>query len=183
MEGNAQLILFEQESKRRCPQCKEEKILSTKYFGKDSSNKHGFRYECKLCSRNIWKKYKEKDGNREKLNQKWNDRYRKEQSLRYKYPEGLIYFIQNIETKSIKIGWAKQSPKGRMKKLQTGNESILKLIGLLPGDIGKEQQIQTKFYSTRKYREWFHYSDELKDYIEKYAQDNKDYNIESMATI
>tara|TARA_Y100001937_G_C7123804_1_gene333899 strand:- start:322 stop:1113 length:792 start_codon:yes stop_codon:yes gene_type:complete len=78
----------------------------------------------------------------------------------------LVYFIESLESKKIKIGTSK-NPKARLKQLQTSNPSQLKILKVIPGGFAKEFQIHRKFSQSRVCGEWFKDSEELRKYIEE----------------
>ena len=59
--------------------------------------------------------------------------------------EGFIYFIIEIDTLNIKIGFTEFHPNIRLKSLQTGNSSKLELIGYIDGDKSYEKEIHSNF--------------------------------------
>lgn len=75
-----------------------------------------------------------------------------------------VYFIQNTNTKWIKIGWA-INPMQRLKTLQTGSSDILNLIGYFPGRRQDEVRLHHRFMRYRQQGEWFENNDELLTYI------------------
>jgi len=78
----------------------------------------------------------------------------------------LVYFIESLESKKIKIGTSK-NPKARLKQLQTSSPSQLKILKVIPGGFPKEFQIHRKFSQSRVCGEWFEDSEELRKYIEE----------------
>ena len=83
----------------------------------------------------------------------------------------MIYFIQAGNDGPIKIGKA-QSPKARLRELQTGNHEKLDLIKEIPGDKDREDSIHNDLRSHR-YRagsEWFSATPEVLAYIDKVAR-------------
>jgi hypothetical protein len=65
-----------------------------------------------------------------------------------------VYLIQNIETRSVKIGHAR-NPLARLAKLRTGSAHPLQLIRLLEGGAAGERQLHAMFAAHRKRGEWF----------------------------
>jgi len=69
-----------------------------------------------------------------------------------------IYFVENIETKRIKIGFTVSSVAQRMTQLQTGSDSELRLLGVITADEEKgttERQLHSKFSEWHHRGEWF----------------------------
>lgn len=70
-----------------------------------------------------------------------------------------IYLIQSIENSYYKIGVSK-NPKKRIKELQTGNSSKLKLVESYPSQYAHkiEKTLQRRYNHLRKEGEWFDFS-------------------------
>lgn len=69
----------------------------------------------------------------------------------------LVYFIENVQTRAIKIGTA-VDPDARIRQLQTGADAELRLIGaIVPSVIFEttERQLHKRFSSHRLTGEWF----------------------------
>ena len=47
------------EAKRKCWKCKDEKLLTSEFFSKDSIDRTGFQKTCKVCQKEVGKKYRE----------------------------------------------------------------------------------------------------------------------------
>lgn len=87
----------------------------------------------------------------------------------------IVYFIQNTDTKNVKIGSTCDLNK-RLSQLQIGNESKLELIGKLdykyfydPYDCDGKSEEASKHHCFRHLHirgEWYKYKDELKEFIE-----------------
>lgn len=85
---------------------------------------------------------------------------------------GEVYFIQNVETKRIKIGFSGDSA-ARRDQLQTGNDCELRVIGrYFTKDMrGQESYLHLKFAKYLVRKEWYYPDQELLDYIaEKMAR-------------
>jgi len=82
----------------------------------------------------------------------------------------MIYFIRNIVSGNIKIGFS-DTPKKRLKDLQTGSHDKLLLIKTIPGDRELEAQFHQQFSHCRLDGEWFSPTDELVEFIK--GQDRK----------
>lgn len=80
-----------------------------------------------------------------------------------------IYFIQDLKTGLVKIGKS-NNPKLRLKTLQTGSSSELKLLKTIPGGIYLEQILHKYFNHIRKKGEWFMLDSELKAFINNSRQ-------------
>lgn len=76
----------------------------------------------------------------------------------------MIYFIRNITTGNIKIGFS-DTPKKRLKELQTGSADKLILMKTIDGDTETEAALHTKFASCRLEGEWFRPADELLEFV------------------
>ena len=66
-----------------------------------------------------------------------------------------IYFIQNVETKRIKIGYSGVSPESRLSALQTGSDAPLVLLGFIGEPRSSESKIHSYFSEQRVIGEWF----------------------------
>lgn len=77
----------------------------------------------------------------------------------------MIYYINPIGTKHIKIGYTKKSPKSRMRELQTGSSFPLQLLGFEDGDTSKEKELHKRFADTHILLEWFDFSEDLINHI------------------
>lgn len=67
-----------------------------------------------------------------------------------------VYLIQSLENSYYKIGTSKH-PKKRLKELQTGNSSELKLVEIYPSEFANliEKTLQRRYLHLRKEGEWF----------------------------
>lgn len=67
-----------------------------------------------------------------------------------------VYLIQSLENSYYKIGISK-NPQRRIKQLQTGNSSKLKLIEIYPSHHANviEKTLQRRYSHLRKEGEWF----------------------------
>jgi hypothetical protein len=66
----------------------------------------------------------------------------------------LIYFIQNLQTTAIKVGFS-EDPESRLAALRTANCDPLVLLGTIPGDPSLEFKLHAQFSSWRIHGEWF----------------------------
>jgi hypothetical protein len=76
----------------------------------------------------------------------------------------MIYFIQDIESKHIKIGYTKNI-KSRISNLQVGSSSKLKLLGYISGDLTLEKEIHYIFREFTVRGEWFRVDQTIIDYL------------------
>lgn len=65
-----------------------------------------------------------------------------------------VYFIENAETRRIKIGTA-ANPEKRLADLQVGNDCELRLIGFVAGGLATESELHRRFAGLRVRGEWF----------------------------
>lgn len=79
----------------------------------------------------------------------------------------LVYFIESEGLGLIKIGKTKNDPRQRLSNLNTGNPDKLNIIGVLAGDDDTEKELHERFKHIRHKNEWFHGTEELRDFIEK----------------
>jgi len=70
-----------------------------------------------------------------------------------------VYLIQSLEDSRYKIGVSK-NPQKRMKQLQTGNSSELKLIESYPSELAYqiEKTLQRRYSYLKREGEWFEMS-------------------------
>lgn len=76
----------------------------------------------------------------------------------------MIYFIRNIATGNIKIGFS-DTPKQRLKELQTGSADKLILMKTIEGEKEAEAALHARFASCQLEGEWFKPTDELLEFI------------------
>jgi hypothetical protein len=81
--------------------------------------------------------------------------------------DGWVYFIQNLVTKNVKIGFTTASPEFRRRQMQTSNDCELKIIHQIKSD---QPDLEEKFYHNlfahlRIQNEWFRYEGELKEFL------------------
>ncbi len=77
-----------------------------------------------------------------------------------------VYFIQNLYNGNIKIGKS-NNPKKRLKSLQTANSNKLSLVATISESYISENEVHKMFSHFRLTGEWFSYSEQIKDFIEK----------------
>lgn len=88
-------------------------------------------------------------------------------SKEYRDTHSVVYFAQNPETGSIKIGTTTGDPEVRVSQIQTGACAKLVLLASVKGSNKEETALHHKFASYRLEGEWFNPSKELMDYIQE----------------
>ncbi len=83
---------------------------------------------------------------------------------------GYVYFIQEVETKNVKIGFTSGNPANRLKSLSSGNWRKLELIGVQIGNKQLEKQLHRRFHYLHLRGEWFEWDPRLESYIECLAK-------------
>lgn len=73
--------------------------------------------------------------------------------------QGLVYFIKNLETQNIKIGFTKDL-EARLSCLQVGNDCELKVIHTIEGEEVLEKEYHQKFADYHVRGEWFKITEE-----------------------
>ena len=85
----------------------------------------------------------------------------------------MVYFIEDIENKRIKIGKSK-NPAHRLSQLQVSNSNKLKIIGVIEDNIHLiEQDFHILFSDYRIRGEWFYGSDVLIKFIKSFSKPYK----------
>lgn len=79
-----------------------------------------------------------------------------------------VYFLQNIQTGSIKIGFS-ASYRNRMGNIKSQVKSELSLLGLIQGDRRAEEEVHCQLADYRSDGEWFSDCAPVREYIDKYA--------------
>jgi hypothetical protein len=77
----------------------------------------------------------------------------------------VIYYIACTATERMKIGYTRGEPEVRLKQLQTGSASTLRLIACHQGSPESERRLHEQFASDRIRGEWFNTSDALREHI------------------
>lgn len=80
------------------------------------------------------------------------------------HPNSKIYLIVCETTGRLKIGWTINTA-GRMRTLQAGSPTKLRLVGEVPGDRHREQQLHRLLDAFRLHGEWFDYTKEVRDVL------------------
>jgi len=76
----------------------------------------------------------------------------------------MIYFIENIETKHIKIGFT-TDVKNRLGQLQTSSPHELRILTVCEGSDKMEKELHSKFNDSRIKGEWFNPNKDILEYI------------------
>jgi DNA-binding XRE family transcriptional regulator len=79
----------------------------------------------------------------------------------------MIYFIENSETKHIKIGFSSDIRR-RLVDLQISSPHELKVLTICEGDDKYEKELHKRFYEYRYRGEWFLPNKELNNFIESF---------------
>lgn len=80
----------------------------------------------------------------------------------------VVYFIQNLENRLIKIGYSRNL-KSRLKSL--GSEcGRIQLLGYIKGGSVEESRMHDRFWTLHYKGEWFQSGRAILDYIQKYCQ-------------
>jgi len=77
---------------------------------------------------------------------------------------GLVYFIEAVGISRVKIGYS-DNPDKRLKQLTTGSPLTLELRATMPGSLTTEKELHQRFNHLCIDNEWFHFTDEIKQYI------------------
>jgi hypothetical protein len=76
----------------------------------------------------------------------------------------VIYFVQNTETKLVKIGYSTRHSI-RLAEIEKEEGSPLKGLGALSGERDKEKELHRRFEHLRPHGEWFHHEEDLETFI------------------
>lgn len=80
---------------------------------------------------------------------------------------GTIYFVLAEEVNRVKIGYADDAKK-RLRELQIGSPVLLKLMAVFKGKtIEDEAFLHTVFDDYRVHGEWFEFSQEIRNYLNR----------------
>lgn len=79
---------------------------------------------------------------------------------------GYVYFIEAVGLSRVKIGFS-EDPESRLRQLLTGSPVTLKIFAKMPGSQIMEKEIHGRFQHLKVENEWFHFTDEIKSYVEK----------------
>jgi hypothetical protein len=75
-----------------------------------------------------------------------------------------VYFIENPERGTVKIGYS-ADPEKRLASLQTASCDKLVLLGSIPGGPSDERELHSRFGHLKKRNEWFQFTDELQGFV------------------
>lgn len=89
-----------------------------------------------------------------------------------------VYFVQDSLSQNVKIGYA-NDVKSRIRQLQTGASSDLKLLLQIDGSMQLERRLHKKFAAFRISGEWFSPDKRIFDYIAKAKSKASKANAES----
>lgn len=78
---------------------------------------------------------------------------------------GTIYYIACPETRRLKIGFTSGRPEARLRALQTGSPTELRLMAIHPGTINDERYIHEQFGDTRIHGEWFEVDEHIFEFM------------------
>lgn len=78
--------------------------------------------------------------------------------------KGHVYFIQQGDGGSIKIGYSK-NPAQRLASLQTGHSESLHMRAIAPGSMAQERALHDRFSHLRVSGEWFRPDEDLVAYM------------------
>lgn len=74
---------------------------------------------------------------------------------------GFVYFIQAEPVEAVKIGYSRYHPRERMRALQLGCPTPLKLTAFIEGSMKDEDALHRAFAHLRIHTEWFRLEGEL----------------------
>ena len=69
---------------------------------------------------------------------------------------GTVYFIESGPGGPVKIGYTSDTPQSRIRVMQTGNPSRLRLLASMEGTEADEAELHERFEDARIRGEWFH---------------------------
>jgi len=75
----------------------------------------------------------------------------------------MIYFLGAAPVNLIKIGFS-SAPEERLKALRLLSPVSLEIVGMIPGFAEREREIHAQFEHLRSHGEWFHATEELKQF-------------------
>lgn len=79
---------------------------------------------------------------------------------------GYIYFLLAEKLDAVKIGFTRGDIKKRLLFAHTWSPYDFDVLKVIKGTMVEEVQLHKRFHKDKIQREWFNYSDELKDYID-----------------
>lgn len=85
-----------------------------------------------------------------------------------------VYFIKQENSDFVKVGFTTSTVESRLRGIQTGNPSPLKIIGIIPdGDAPLETALHYYFRKTRVSGEWFTYSSAMDTFLSDFVHSGK----------
>lgn len=78
---------------------------------------------------------------------------------------GFVYFIACDPLDAVKIGYTRGDPAGRLRALQTGCPSPLRLIDFAPSNEDEERRLHRAFAPLHIHGEWFRHDHKLRDFL------------------
>lgn len=75
--------------------------------------------------------------------------------MKENYKNGYVYFVQNVKTLMVKIGYTGSNPFIRIKSLSASNIEKLKVIGIIRGNRTTEKGLHSLYSHFRIKGEWF----------------------------
>lgn len=79
---------------------------------------------------------------------------------------GYIYFLLSEKHDAVKIGFTRGSMEKRMKYFSTVCPYDYDVLKVIEGTMVEEHQLHKRFVKDKIRGEWFHYSDDLKHFID-----------------
>ena len=86
-----------------------------------------------------------------------------------KVPVGYVYFLQELHTSNIKIGFSSNLA-ARTAEISGTSASGARLIAKVPGTMQTEKALQKAFRKYRSHGKWFYCRGELSDFIRLIAE-------------
>jgi hypothetical protein len=83
---------------------------------------------------------------------------------------GYVYFLLSPVNQLVKIGYSKEHPKGRFRRLRATSPVPLDTIAIMRGTQTTESDLHQKFLSLWSHGEWFHVDESLLGHIDEIAK-------------
>jgi len=80
---------------------------------------------------------------------------------------GYIYFLLAEKLDAVKIGFTRNTVEKRLKYGNTWSPYDFDVLKIIEGTMLDEVALHKRFHKDKIQREWFQYSDELKEFIDK----------------
>ncbi len=77
----------------------------------------------------------------------------------------MIYFVQDMETKLVKIGWS-WNPKERRAHLASSLRADIIMLATEEGERAREMELHQQFSDAKHHGEWFHPVESIRTYVE-----------------